>query len=262
MQAAEFVPKRGGKRSRVDNKKFTVSKLVRPLGIETKFYDTFSHSTTPVPLDDDPSNVATNVSPADMDSFNAMPQGDNSYMRDGRTVTMKSIQLRGSVNFPATSTAGTITSLGVRLALVVDHQNNNFPSTVVWNTVFESSGFDGADSAFSAIPARLACMQFRTLRQSKRFTVLWDEMIQYTYDDTYVTTTSAGVASVIKTNGGRFWFHVMRDLNDMIVHYTTTNGNATDISDNNIMLLAVSSIASSGATLPTLDYVSRLRFRG
>lgn len=262
MKVAESYPKRSTKRKYEKGQKYSVSKLLKPLGVETKFYDTFSHLTTSIQLDDDPTNVTTNVSPADMDSFNAVEQGDLSYMREGRQITMKSIQLKGVVNFPATSTAGTVGAMAVRLVLLVDHQNNNGPSVVVWNSVFELSGYEGGAGTFAVIPARLAIMDYRALRTGKRYTILWDEMIQYRYDDPYVTTEVGGSATVIKTNGGKYWFHIMRDLNDMVVNYSTTNGDATDIVDNNIIMLAFALPVTSGATLPTLDYVSRLRFRG
>jgi len=260
MQAAEFVPKSRGKRSRSKKTKKR-SRLLRPFGIETKSYDVTSGDTE-FQIEDTPASTLTNISPTLLDSFNSPIQGDTSASRDGRQITMQSIQLRGHVRFPATLTAGTIGPQTVRMVLCVDHQCNNFAAQVQWQDVFVNSARNGDSGVFAVVPDRLCTYMYRNLSNNKRFTVLWDEVIQYNYDDTYVTTTVAGVATVIKTNGGIYNFHVLRDLKDMVVNFTTNNGNATDITDNNIMLLAIALPVTAGSSLPFVDYVSRLRFRG
>jgi len=267
MQAgADFLPKRRSKRTRKskNKNKRAVARLVKPLGIESKYYDTMSHGTTAYNITTNPASTDSNLSPRDMDCFNAMRNTADPDGRVGRQITMQSIQLRGCVRFPQTSTAGTVTAMIVRLALLVDHQPNSGAVEPIWNTIFESLAWDGADNVIRTIPNELAVFQFRALRNSKRFTILWDEVITYRYDDAYVTTTAAGVATVIKTNGSAYAFHVMRDLKDMVTEYHTNAdlGDIGDIITNAVVLYGICSPLSTGNVNPTIDYVARLRYRG
>lgn len=269
--SAEFIPKRSTRKRKYTKKQKEdyelLRRLARPLGVETKYYDIYYRTTTPRLFDDDPANITSNMSPAAMDCLNAVTIGDEANQRDGRSITMKSIQIRGFVQSAAASTVPPLVPqpVTVRLALVVDHQNHNLNS-LTWSHVFNMETARDGDTGLNALtPDRYGPMTFRSLERSKRFTVLWDETINFNYADTYATNTTpaTGVVTVVRGSSNKYWFHVLRDLNNMVVNYTGDDGVSTDIVDNCIYLLGISTpIATGTGSLPQLDYHTRLRFRG
>lgn len=219
------------------------------MGIERKYVDYHCPSTVLTSTEADGTLPALNSTPAIV-PLNGIAQGDGATNRDGRQVTLKSLQIRGHFIRPATTSVDVFSVFEsaqvIRFVVILDKQNNANATAPPWSTVFDTTEVTAINSQ--------NWQAFRSLSNSKRFKVLVDKL--YTLQDQAggFSTDGAGIyfrGSVTKT------FNIYRKL-PMVVNYTGTGSTGTSIADNAIWVYAIinSNIATVG------DYISRVRFCG
>jgi len=182
--------------------------------------------------------------------MNGIAQGDGASERDGRQVTIKSIQLDGNFSMPAASSAsiGNITDIApiVRLVVVLDRQNNASSTPPAWSTVF--------DTAPAAAQDDLNYMCYRNLSNNKRFKILVDKRYVLPSPSITLDTTQYHRAAVTKA------FHIYRKV-PIITEYIGTDFTGASISTNAIWVLAL--VNHAVPTEPVVgSYICRVRYCG
>jgi len=209
------------------------------LGIESKFADTAVSATAIV---SDSAAQSGELDPGTVNCLNAVAQGDGESQRDGKNYLVKSLFIRGQVQFPKTiNLTAAIDCKPIFLAVVLDTQTN--AAQLNSEDVFKNAIATGAGGS---------CVM-RNLQYSKRFKVLWSKVLTcppppITYDGTNIE--QGGTARPFAVN--------LPNLN-IRVETKGTSANVTDIVDNSIHVIGFSA-GASGA--PTIDYFSRIRFVG
>jgi len=210
--------------------------------IETKYYDT-SKSAAALAAGGDWTGKELN--PTTELCLNAPQQGTGATNRDGRFITMQSIEVTGSIyQAPQANQTAADTSPVVTLALVLDTQTNGGTAT-------------GLDAELVYInPVNNAAANVTPLRNmlyTKRFKVLkvWSAQLNQltsTYDGTNM-----------EQNGNITTFKMFCNLKNLKTEFLGNAGTVADITDNALFLIGTTAEAS---TVPTLYYNARLRFRG
>ncbi len=209
------------------------------LGIETKFYDQkLITSALTAPTD----ATGGEHDPSATVLLNTVVQGDGESNRDGRKITMKSIFVRGIVVSNArTNVTVPITASEVMIAIVLDTQTNG--ATLASENVFANPGANGIT----------ATSVFRNLQYTKRFKVLKRVCMtlpqsEMTYDGTNMEAEGFAVP-----------FSMFVKLNDIRVLFSGTTETVASITDNSLHVVAY---CTNVGQVPTLNYISRLRFVG
>ncbi len=214
------------------------------VGLEKKFFDTGRSIALTAPTDASGGEVdnSTNL------CLNCPAQGDGESQRDGRQISMHSINIKGTITIAsqADQSAGD-TVPDIFIALVMDKQTN--AAQLDSEDVFENP--TGITS--------LATSPFRNLEYTSRFTVLATRKIsavdlagaiQPVFDGTNIEQQGAQIPfSIYKTLGGK-------KVNFISGQTTST---VAAIADNSLHLIAYSTNTSM---VPTINYNSRLRFVG
>ncbi len=178
-------------------------------------------------------------------TLSGVTEGNGQSERIGRKYSIHSIHLKGQVWINhVESMAGPPGDRQVRLVLVWDKQTNGAaftPSSVMLAPDEEINGF-------------------RNLENTKRFRVLWDEVIdlpQLGLSQSAVNAHDTGTRSVCFKKSIQFKTPIQ------VTCTGTTNG-VSSISDNNINLMACESDKHSAGDTRTLNlnYNCRLRYTG
>lgn len=113
--------------------------------------------------------------------LNAVAPGSGSFNRIGRKVSMKSLRLKGAVNFQMTpSGIGSVTGNCMRMVIVYDRQPNS-GTIPTWDTIFGVTDQAGTETSTIASPLKYDNMD--------RFRVIKDKTIDVaTVTATVVTT--------------------------------------------------------------------------
>lgn len=209
------------------------------LGTELKFYDqsleagALTAPTNATGGEHDPSSTVMIMS---------VGQGDGETNRDGRSIVMMSIGLKGMVRIPRAIDQTVLKDTCiVFIALVLDTQTN--ATQINSEDVYLNKSAD----------ANLATMPFRNLENSRRFTVLKTRTLsighpQVSWDGTNIE--QAGMT--------RRW-DMFVNLNKMKVNFKGTTQTIANITDNSLHVIAW---CSNVDLAPVLYYNSRLRFVG
>ncbi len=153
--------------------------------------------------------------------------GTGENERIGRFCTVQTIQLKGNITLLATGTT-TATSDIVRLLVIHDKQaNGGLPSVT---SVLRAALYDA----------------YMNLDQSKRFTVLWN----------MITSINATCAVGASSGQHELYFNFFKKVKIRLT-YNADLGAITEITENNIFLLAISSRG-----LAIINLTTRLRFTG
>lgn len=220
--------------------------LASLLGVENKYYDTqltsfnIPSATNMAGLEADPATVLCLSAPA---------QGDGPTNREGRRITIQSIEVDGVVTqVPQTAQTAADVSPTVTVWLILDKQTN--ATQLNSEDVFSNPS---GQAALSATPLRN--MQFST-----RFTVLAKKEIKMQMQ------TMVAQASPNHTQSGQTHaFHIYKDLNDLTVLFNdaTTVAGIQNVTDNSLHIIATQSGSPSGTVVASqLFYNARIRFRG
>lgn len=211
------------------------------LGLEKKYFDYFlkdSALTAPIDCSGGEHDPATYL------CLNAVPQSDTALSRDGREISMASLQVEGQVYTPVGSAAGSPGDTGEYfVALVLDTQTKG--AQLNSEDVFLNPGADGT----------LSTRPLRNMTNTMRFKVL-----------TYArgqpqNPACAWNGSAFHWEGTVWGFKFFVDLKGLKCNYQvgTTTGVVGTIETNSLHIIA---FASHLDYAPKLNYHARLRFYG
>lgn len=215
----------------------------RGLGIETKFFDTALAAAV---LSNPPATAAwtgLTANPSTVLCFNAPTQGSGASNREGRFITMESLQLNGIVALaPQVDQTAADTAPVIKLWLVLDKMSNGTALTVSENV------YTNPAATLIGGMAPLRNMLF-----SKRYKVLKEitidcDQLNMTYDGTN-----------IEQEGQHYNWECFVNLKGRKTEFSANAGTSADIVNNALFLCAASSSAS---LVVSLTYNARLRFRG
>lgn len=170
-------------------------------------------------------------------SINLVPQGVTESQRIGRKIVVTDIHFQGLVTWGVGS-ASTFPNSYVRMALVVDHQANGAAPT--YTDVYKADGV----------------FQFRNLANSKRFTVLKEWRL---VPENSIASTSDNWASSavdVRSSPTPVEYHKKCSIP---IEFDSTTGAITEITQNNIVLLAESYFADD---IHGLSANWRIRYQG
>ncbi len=211
------------------------------LGIEVKFYDT-SLSANGI-------NAPVDASAGEQDQSaticcTTVTQGDGESQRDGKKISMRSIQVHGRVTCSQQATENTLdNSTKVFIALVLDRQSNGA----------QLNSEDVFINPSAAVTT--ASDPFRNLQYSKRFRVLARKKLTFALT---AATNDTGAAGGVVQGGIERSFEFFKKLN-IVANYSGTTETIANSVDNSIHLIAY---CTSTALTPLLSYNARLRFVG
>lgn len=222
-------------------------------GIETKYWDTSAdRAAMPVPpasgvwagLDViQPSAVGGALAAA---CFNSPSQGTTAIQRDGRKITMESLQINGIVSCAsqAGQTAADTVPV-VKVWVVLDKMTMGGTATGINSeNVYTNEG--------GGIIMGLAPL--RNMAYTKRYRVLKELTV------TVPPPPMAGEgAADVEQEGVHVPWNCYIPLKGLITEFNGNAGTAADIVDNGIFLLAA---CSNNSLAPALSFNARLRFRG
>lgn len=208
------------------------------MGIEKKFYDTsfsgaIAAATDATGGEYDPSTTSMITTP---------DQGDGPSQRDGKRITCKYIEIKGTLSTPAVELqANTPAYNKVFLALVLDTQTNG--AQMNSEDCFKNTA---AVALSNAAP-------LRNLLFGSRFKVLKQKV----FDVTPITLSHFAIDS-FSWAGRQQEFHWYVPLNDLPVNFNLgTTASIANVIDNSVHVIAYST-----TTQVTLTYNARLRFVG
>lgn len=215
------------------------------LGVETKFFDTFLAASALVVAPASAVMAGLEQNPATVLCLNAPQQGTGVSNREGRFITMESLQFTGLINIPLQADQTAADNLPViKIWIVLDKQTNGGTATGLDS---ENVLTNPAATTFGGL-APLRNMLF-----SKRYKVLRCiepqlKAMPITFDGTNV-----------EQSGMQTPFETFINLKGLKVEYASNNGDRTDLVDNGLFVIATT---SSTTMAPTITYNSRIRFRG
>lgn len=209
------------------------------LGIEKKFYDTsLNGGTILAPAD----AAGGEQNPSATVLLNTVAQGDGESNRDGRKISMDSIQVKGTIQVPTQANAtATDVACKVFLALVLDTQTNG--ANLNSEDVYKNTNANGVT----------ATEVMRNLQYASRFRILktWSRVLRQ--------PTVVWDGTNIEQGGFHQTFEIYHSLKGMPVTYSGTTSDVANITDNSLHIIAY---CSNVGLAPTISYNARLRFRG
>lgn len=166
-----------------------------------------------------------------------IPQGNGESERQGRKVTIRSIQFRGKVNFPSTSTILDMDQR-VRILVYVDSQTNKLAAPLA--DIVNTAGTVDIDA-------------FRDLSNTSRFKVLMDRIVNLPVHAVRQSSATVG-ANVPQLHSWQFF----KKLNVPIEYDSSADdGTLATITSNNIGIFAISHTATEA---PLVGYTCRVRY--
>lgn len=215
------------------------------IGVETKFLDNLLSNATV------PTGAATaawtgnELNPATALCLNAPQQGTGASNREGRFITMESIQLVGVMRWNSQADQTTADTIPVaKLWLVLDKQTNLGTAT----------GLDSENVYTNPVATAVGSVSpLRNMLYSKRYKVLREIEVAPpalipTYDGTNMEQAGSDVC-----------FDCFVPLKGLKTEFVANNGTVADISTNG--LFVVGCCSNTSMTI-SLTYNARLRFRG
>lgn len=212
------------------------------LGIEKKFYDTsLNNSALTAPAN----ATGGEHDPSATICLNTVTQGDGESQRDGRQITMRSLQLKGQVRCAAQTLQSSADNASkIFIAVVLDTQTNG--AQLNSEDVFKNTS---ANAIQAANP-------FRNLQFAKRFRVLATR--SFTLTPLMLANDAAATGNL--TQGGLLKsFDMFINLKGIKTLFTGTTETVANITDNSLHVVA---FTNSVGLVPELSYNARLRFVG
>lgn len=189
-------------------------------GQELKFFDADIHDTT----------IASTLT-VTLDSFNKVAAGTGPSDRIGRRIFIKSIDLKWNIVIKS----DTVGRDEVRVLIFCDKQANG--AVAVGTDILD----DQADHPW---------LTFRNLEHTRRFTILMDKRIS-------IASMASGASGVTLGNTKHYKLHYKFPKGGLAVDFESTTGAMSEISSNNIGMMAISSSA-----LTEMHMQSRIRYYG
>lgn len=212
------------------------------MGIETKFYDQkLIAGVLTAPTD----ATGGEFNPSATISLNTVAQGDGESNRDGRQITMRSIQVNGVITcVQQVNQSAADFPTKCFIALVLDTQTNG--ALLNSEDVFTNPG---ANAVTAADP-------FRDLQFAKRFRIL--AVRKVTLQNPAIANDAATTGNIVQ-QGLRKDFSMFVNLKGIRTLYSGTTETIANITDNGLNIVA---FCTNTQLAPNLSYVSRLRFVG
>lgn len=214
-------------------------------GIETKFFDSYTDQTALAAPPATQAWTGMELNPATGLAFNCPTQGTGASNREGRLITMESLQITGNIYIANQVDQTAMDSMPtIRLWVVLDRQTNGGTATGLDSElVFDNPG----QSAVTGINP------LRNMLYSKRFKVLKEidveiKALNVAYDGTNME--QGGIVTP---------FDCFVKLKGMKTEFLGNAGTRADIVTNGLFLVG---LTSSTQTAPKISYNARLRFRG
>lgn len=213
------------------------------LGIEKKFFDSAKAATAIVTTT---LGAGAEYDPATLDCLNCPAQADGPQSRDGRKITMDSMQVSGTISVPpgaALSTAPIAPTIVVYL--VLDSQTN-------------AAQMNSEDMFFSPLGNNIVSTgMFHELENGPRFKTLAKCVVPFEP----IPITGAMTGATGFSSGQNKKFDMFVNLKGLEVNFDkdVTTSVVAAIRDNSLHLIA---FADNVITVPTIAYNARLRFRG
>jgi len=218
-------------------------------GIETKYYDaSISAVAIPAPPASSTWSGLDTVNPTTLLCLNSMSQGTGPSNREGRMITMQSLQISGIVNIPAQADQTAADTIPViKIWIVLDKQTNGGDATT---GITSENVYTNPTATIIGGLAPLRNMLF-----SKRYKVLKEILVEPK------TLPMVNDLTNIEQEGVATSFDCFINLKGRKVEYKSDAAPSTvaDIVNNGLFVMAAT---SNAATAPTLTYNSRLRYRG
>lgn len=214
------------------------------LGIETKYFDTALQSNLPVPAATT-AWTGNEMNPATVLCLNAPTQGTGASNREGRYITMESLQINGLVQISAQAdqTAADVAPV-IKLWVVLDRQTNGGTAT----------GLDSENVYTNPAGTLLGGVTpLRNMLYSKRYKVLKE--IELDLGQMMLSWDGTNM----EQEGWHKCFDCFISLKGIKTEYFGNAGTVADITNNGLFVVGVVSTATVTAGL---TYNARLRFRG
>jgi len=219
---------------------YTTTSLQSPLslGVEKKFIDYEYDNTISGAL------AGSEADPTTALALNATAVGDDLTNRNGRLITLKSVHVRGYVNFgEGTSNTDIIPEEDVKVVLLMDTQTNG-------------AQFNAEDVFVDPTDNDLDGFTLRNLRYQKRFKVLATQIVCSGPRTAVQDSASPGL---ITTGRAVKRFEMDYEFKRPVqTEYTAATAVVASILTNSLHMLAVATPNSTA----TLRYFSRVRFVG
>lgn len=212
------------------------------MGIENKFLDTFANVAITAPTD----AAGGEVDPPTADCLTAIPQGDKSSERIGKSVVVNKVTVRGTISVAQddaqTETSSTATYM---VAMILDTQTN--AAQLKSEDVYKNAMAD----------PDTACSVLRDMEFTNRFKVL--RVVQLVAP----TVWAAGVsASTYDLSGYTIPFEMHKEWKSGLkINYKlgAITGVIANTIDNSIHIIAY---ATNASRLPRIKYNARIRYTG
>ncbi len=180
---------------------------------------------------------SSEADPATINCLNAVAQGESEKQRNGRMCYFTSLEIKGYVLFQAVAGGSAPTVPGyARILIIKDKQTNG-------------SRFNAEDVLQEPVSSTLGAEAHRNLQYLQRFTILKDFVVHQT------------IYSGVGTAADSDWCAQQKPWRcniklNMKTLFTGTAGTVANIVDNSLHVMAI----YQGSTVPTMGYVSRVRF--
>lgn len=210
------------------------------IGKELKFYDTNLNATA---LASSGGWTGCEYDPSATSMISTPTQGDSAQQRDGRKIWIKSVMVRGTIDFPALiNQAAVPAGEQCMIALVLDMQTN--AAQLNSEDVYTAPG---ASNALNTQPLRDLEFgpRFKTLK-AKHYTVRPGVV---SYDGTNIEVGGTQVP---------FEFYI-KNLNLKVNFNSGTTASIANVVDNSLHIIANT---TNAVRVPTIQYSARIRFYG
>jgi len=240
-----FYQGRGVRSGTYANRRYRGLRRYPQSGIETKYWDSnFQQLAIPVPPASDTWAGMEMYPGPNTIPLNCPTQGSGNQDREGRFITMESVQISGVVTIASQieTTGQTADTLPVVKVWIVLDKNVNGTDLASENVYTNPAG----TSITGLAP-------LRNLLYSKRYKVLKE------IDIPMRTILPTGLGTDIFQAGAHEAFDCFIKLKGLKTEFLANAGNTGDLVNNAIFVMAA---ASNNSYAPKLQYNSRLRFRG
>ncbi len=178
--------------------------------------------------------AATNLSAAGAileDSLNEIPEGTTQSERIGRTVTLRSIHIRGAMKIPVVA-ADNDAFQRIRLVLYCDKQANGATAQVL--DLLETADINS----------------YRNLAESRRFRILYDKIY-------LMNATTSGNGTIARAAEVGRGFNINANVN-IPLEFSASTGAIAELRSDNVGLMAICDAIT--ATAPQVNFSWRIRY--
>jgi len=210
------------------------------MGIEKKFYDTFFSGSLAVTADAE----GAEMDPSATSMISTPDQGDGASQRDGKRITCKYLEIKGTLNVDSVELLGNPpTGNRCFIAVVLDTQSNGA----------QMNSEDCFKNTSSEVIGNAAPL--RNLLFGNRFRILKSKTFEMG-----PRTISHFAVDSFSVAGRTVDFHWFIPLNDLTINFNAgTTASIANVIDNSLHVIGYSTAA---AQTTTLTYNARLRFVG